>query len=68
MLQEVRIDLNRVQQLKLTLSARLCIYWLSTLEGKIALRRVEVPLRRVVLVAEPRLTIELIVSGIYRFL
>lgn len=67
-LQEIGIDLYRVEELKLALGAWDCLNWLSTLEGQVALCWVQVTLRGVILVTETRLAVELTLCSVDRLL
>lgn len=67
-LQEIGIDLYRVEELKLALGAWDCLNWLSTLEGQVALCWVQVTLRGVILVTETRFAVELTLCSVDRLL
>ena len=69
MLQEVWVDLHWIQELELTLGPRLHLDESFSLRGQFSVGWVQVPLRRVVLVAKARLVVKLVmcvVDGVLR--
>ena len=65
-LQEIGIDLYRVEELKLALRARDCLNWSSTLKGQVSLCWVQVALRGIILVTEAWFAVELTLCSLNR--